>query len=178
MFDFEPWMHPQTLTCTFALFGCPHWQHHSWCISWVYGSYLCSQGISEEVELGKKPWNRAQITPPPFTTLVVFQGSALFGPGVFIYQRRNNNMWLVALQGLTVITKVCVHAAQLCSMLCDFINCHPWGFSVHGIFQARILEWVAISSSRLSSWPRDRTRICCVSCLAGRFFTTAPSYKD
>ena len=178
MFDFEPWMHPQTLTYTFALFGCPHWQHHSWCISWVYGSYLCSQGISEEVELGKKPWNRAQITPPPFTTLVVFQGSALFGPGVFIYQRRNNNMWLVALQGLTVITKVCVHAAQLCSMLCDFINCHPRGFSVHGIFQARILEWVALSSSRLSSWPRDRTRVCCVSCLAGRFFTTAPSYKD
>ena len=37
------------------------------------------------------------------------------------------------------------------------------------IFQARILEWVAISSSRGSSWPRDGT---CVSCMAGGFFTT------
>ena len=42
-----------------------------------------------------------------------------------------------------------------------------FGSSVHGILQARILEWVAISSSR-SSWPRDQTR---VSCIAGRFFT-------
>ena len=40
--------------------------------------------------------------------------------------------------------------------------------SVQGLLQARILEWVAISFSRASSWPRDRTR---VSCVAGRFFT-------
>ena len=44
----------------------------------------------------------------------------------------------------------------------------PPGSSVHGISQARILEWVAISFSRRSSWPRDRTQ---VSCIAGRFFT-------
>ena len=42
------------------------------------------------------------------------------------------------------------------------------GSSVHGILQARILEWVAIFSSRRSSWPRDRTR---VSCIAGGLFT-------
>lgn len=78
----------------------------------MYGPYLCSQGISEEVELGKKPWNKAQVTPPLFTTLVVFQGSAPFDPGVFNYQRRNNNTCLVALQGLTVITNVCVRACS------------------------------------------------------------------
>ena len=39
------------------------------------------------------------------------------------------------------------------------------GSSVHGIFQARILEWVAISSSRRPSWTRDRTRVSCVSCI-------------
>ena len=44
----------------------------------------------------------------------------------------------------------------------------PPGSSVHGILQARILEWVAISFSRGSSWRRDRTW---VSCIAGRFFT-------
>ena len=42
------------------------------------------------------------------------------------------------------------------------------GFSVHGILQAKILEWVAILFSRVSSQPRDQTR---VSCTAGRFFT-------
>ena len=46
--------------------------------------------------------------------------------------------------------------------------CGPLGFSVHGILQARILEWVAISFSRGSSGPRDRIL---VSCIAGRFFT-------
>ena len=42
------------------------------------------------------------------------------------------------------------------------------GSSVHGILQARILEWVAVLFSRGSSWPRDQT---CVSRIAGRFFT-------
>ena len=50
----------------------------------------------------------------------------------------------------------------------------PPGFSVHGISQARTLEWVAISFSRGPSWPRDQTR---VSCIAGRFFTTEPLRK-
>ena len=43
------------------------------------------------------------------------------------------------------------------------MDCSPLGFSVHGISQARILEWVAISFSRGSSWPRDRTAISCNS---------------
>ena len=51
---------------------------------------------------------------------------------------------------------------------CDPENCSPPGSSVHGIFQARILEWVAISFSRGSSWPRDRTQ---VSLIVGRRFT-------
>ena len=41
----------------------------------------------------------------------------------------------------------------------------PSGFSIHGIFQARMLEWVAISSSRWSSWPRDQAHISGVSCI-------------
>ena len=47
----------------------------------------------------------------------------------------------------------------------------PPGSSVHGILQARILQWVAISSSRGSFSLRDRTRVSCVSCIAGRLFT-------
>ena len=62
------------------------------------------------------------------------------------------------------------HCAQLlsCPTLCDFIDCSPPGSSVHGILQARILEWGAIPFSRGSSRPRDRTQ---VSHIAGRFFT-------
>ena len=52
--------------------------------------------------------------------------------------------------------------------LCDSMDCSPPSSSVHGILQARSLEWVAIPFSRGSSWPRDRTW---VSCTAGRFFT-------
>ena len=46
-----------------------------------------------------------------------------------------------------------------------------------GFFKVRILEWVAISSSRASSWPRDRTHISCISCLTGEFFTSEPPGK-
>ena len=49
--------------------------------------------------------------------------------------------------------------------------------SVHGIFQARILEWGAISSSKRSSRPRDRTQLPASPALAGRFFTTEPPGK-
>ena len=56
---------------------------------------------------------------------------------------------------------------QSCPTLCDPVDCNLPGSSVHGILQARILEWVAISFSRGSSWPRDWTR---VSHLAGKRF--------
>ena len=49
--------------------------------------------------------------------------------------------------------------AKLCLTVCDPMHCKLPGSSVHGIFQARILEWVIISSSRRSSWSRDRNCI-------------------
>ena len=67
----------------------------------------------------------------------------------------------------------CVRAQllQSCPTRCDPVDCSPPGSSVHEILQARILEWVAMPSSRGSSRPRDRTHISCVSCTAGGFFT-------
>ena len=61
-----------------------------------------------------------------------------------------------------------VLVAQLCPTLCNPMDCSLPGPSVHGILQARILEWVAISFSRGSYRSRDWTR---VSCIGGRFFT-------
>ena len=55
--------------------------------------------------------------------------------------------------------------AQSCPTLCYPRDCSPPGSAVHGILQARTLEWVAISSSRGFSQPRDQTCASCISCL-------------
>ena len=64
--------------------------------------------------------------------------------------------------------KVKILVTLSCLTLCDPMDCRLPGSSVHGILQARILEWVAISFSRESSRPRDPIQ---VSGIAGRFFT-------
>ena len=58
--------------------------------------------------------------------------------------------------------------AQSCLTLCDLMDGNLPGSAVHGIFQARILEWAAISFSRGSSQPKDQSQ---VSCIADRRFT-------
>ena len=77
-----------------------------------------------------------------------------------------------------VCVYVCVLAIQLCPTLCNALDCHSSGRYVLKILSARILEWVAITFSRGSSWPRDWTQ---VSCTAGRFLivwvtSKAPSH--
>ena len=54
--------------------------------------------------------------------------------------------------------------SQSCPAVCNPMDCSPPASSVHGISQARTLEWVAISFSRASSQPRDQTHISCLSC--------------
>ena len=54
---------------------------------------------------------------------------------------------------------VCAKSLQLCLTLCSPMQCSPPGSSVQEILQARTLEWVAISFSRGSSWPRDQTHL-------------------
>ena len=58
---------------------------------------------------------------------------------------------------------------QLCPTLCDPIEDSPPGYSVHGILQARILEWAAVLSSRGSSQHRDQTPVSYVSSAGRRF---------
>ena len=59
----------------------------------------------------------------------------------------------------------CVKLLQSCPTLCDPMDYSPPGSSLHGVFQARILEWVVLSFSRESSRPRDQTCISYVSCI-------------
>ena len=75
--------------------------------------------------------------------------------------------------------KHCMHAACMLSCFCrTWLSVTLWTVaclsSVHGISQARILEWVAMAFSRGSSWPRDQT---CISCIAIGFLTTEPPGK-
>ena len=77
---------------------------------------------------------------------------------------------------LVLLPHMCVLLVQSSLTLCNPMDCSPWGSSVHGISQARILEWVAIFYSRGSSKPRDWTQ---VSLIAGRFFTVwATGFED
>ena len=71
----------------------------------------------------------------------------------------------------------CVLSHSIMSTSLRSMACSPPGSSVHGILQARILEWVAMPSSRGSLQPRDQTQFSCVSCIAGRIFTTEPLGK-
>ena len=65
---------------------------------------------------------------------------------------------------LRIVCCVC-SVAQPCPTLCDPMDCSSPCSSVHGILQARVLEWVAISFSRESSQPRDQTCVSCVCCI-------------
>ena len=64
-----------------------------------------------------------------------------------------------------------------CPTLCNSMDHRPPSSSVHGISQARVLEWVAMPSSRGSSQPRDQTHVSCISCIVGRFFPIGPPGK-
>ena len=76
---------------------------------------------------------------------------------------------------------VYVHMCIIClccgTVMPDYLACSLPGSSVHGIFQARILECITIFSSRGFSQSRDQTHISCSSALTGRFFTTEPPEK-
>ena len=64
--------------------------------------------------------------------------------------------------------------APSCPTLCSSSVCNPLGSSVHGLSQATILERVAISFPKGSSWPRDQTHNFFIICTAGILFTTEP----
>ena len=80
-------------------------------------------------------------------------------------------MWGICKRSMCSVT-------QSCPTLCDPMDCSPPGSSVHEIFQARILEWVAISSSGGSSRPRDQTHISCISCMGRQIlYTVATTWE-
>ena len=80
-----------------------------------------------------------------------------------------------------LLSNLCQHSegesvAQSCLTLCNPMDCSPPDSSAHGILQARILEWVAVPSSRWSSPPKDRTCISNVTCTGRQVLYAAGTY--
>ena len=91
----------------------------------------------------------------------------------FIYWLSNSISRSISPRYRSVCKCACMLLPQPCLTLCDPMDCRVLlGSSIHGILQARILEWVAMSSSRGSSEPRDWTHGSCVFCITGGFFTS------
>ena len=114
------------------------------------------------LESGRYPWRRKwQLTP------VLLPGKShgwrsLVGYSPCSCEKLNTTEWLSL--HFSTLKRSESEVAQLCPTLCD-----PMDYTVHGILQARILEWVAFPFSRGFSQPRDQTQ---VSFIAGRFFTS------
>ena len=105
---------------------------------------------------------------PTYHTWSLFDDSLV--PGKLL--QADNLIGFCIFISFCVCVCVCVClVAWSCPTLCNPMDPSPPGSSVHGMFQARILEWVAISYSRVSAQPRDQTQISCTSCITGGFFT-------
>ena len=96
-----------------------------------------------------------------------------------LYLITNSFVWYVPqncshMEEESFLLKVICSDAQSCPTVCDPMNHSPQGSTVHGILQARILEWVAISCSRGSSDPGIEPSSPASPALAGRFFATKP----
>ena len=89
-----------------------------------------------------------------------------------VWRKGNSHALLVgvSIDRTTMQSSTCL-VIQLCLTFCHSMDCSLPGSSVHGILQARILEWVAMPSSRISSQPWDRTQ---VSHVAGEFLSSEP----
>ena len=106
------------------------------------------------------PWNKYIVLLRFFVCLFYFE---------FISPATKNWISIRASWYISTLPPLACKCAQSCPTLCDPVDWDLPGSSVHEIFQARILERIAIYSSSRYSWSRDQTQ---VSCIAGRFFTT------
>ena len=118
--------------------------------------------------VGTTSWSRKWQPTPGFLPGKFHRQRSLVGYSPWGRKESDVTEWL------STYTHVCVSVVQTCPTLCDPTDCSPPVSTVHGILQARILEWVAIPFSRGSSWPRNRTQ---VSRTAGRFLTIWASRK-
>ena len=127
-------------------------------------------------------WLPLSSAPTSWSSSTIFSGTPVKCPLVteelkdfsstvswqFTTSRECCYMWASRRHFVVNIRRQCVRACwllQSCPTVCEPVDCSPPGSSVHGILQARLLEWIAMPSSKGSSWPRDQTHISYVSCI-------------
>ena len=119
-------------------------------------------------------------TQPISRHLIHLQLTRVLPNPILIYDPWDSQKSACSVTGFVVNANLCCVClclvVRLCVTLCDRMDYNPPGPSIHGIFQARILEWVAISFSIGSSRPRDQTCLSFMSCI-DRCFTTLPRGK-
>ena len=118
------------------------------------------------------PWSTPRLSPPHTFSLALLWAWNAPAPGLVVYCSLGNKDFLK----IEVCVCVLSHFSHVC-LFCDPVDCSPPGSSVHGILQARILEWGAMPPSRGSSWPRDRTHVSYVSCTGRRIFATSATWE-
>ena len=101
---------------------------------------------------------------------VAKSGTQLKQLSTYYFNWQNNVECFSPTKKFKILKSVCMHAKllQLCPTLFDPMDCSLPGSFIHGILQARILEWVAIPTSRGSFWPRDWSHVSYVSCIGRR----------
>ena len=119
----------------------------------------CLQCGCRDPWVGKIPWKRACQPTPVFLSGESHRQSHLAGYGPWGRRGSDTTEWLSTAQNTGSLTI----SSSLIQTPSNAMDCSPPGFSVHGILQTRILEWVAISFSRGSSRPRDRNWVSCIA---------------
>ena len=161
---------------------------HPWL--WNLATQPQKQEASQWLRLSFSNISQAQDLPQPFIhslfshhrhgSILALLGLSTMKPGPCLPSKQS---WVMRSLPSVILTfsQAC---AWSCLTLCNPLDCSPWGPCGRGISQARILECVAISYSRESSWPRDQTHISYIGrqvlfffFLADRFFTTMPPGK-
>jgi len=124
---------------------------------------------------GYLSWIQIKCSSLPFQDITWFFSCALICMDVLGGSGSGTYVCVQSLEGFYYVHAcMCAKSLHLCLTLCNSLDCSPPGSSVHGILQARILEWVPMPSSRGSSQPRDWTQ---VSRIAGGFFTTSTTWE-
>ena len=143
------------------------WTSISSSVKWDYWNLLCLSRISEPRDLAQLPYSteegagvvtcqvlgesRGRIRPLTSGPRPWGHRRMLLGVLWELNIEKRRDLW-------SMHRHECLHA-QSCPIFCDPMKCSPPDSSVHGILQARILEWGAIPFSRGFSWPRDQTHI-------------------
>ena len=136
--------------------------------SWVLVSFQIHMLKNRNMWVLGRVWSlqNVRVPPPHLSSLTIWAVGCLHHSihlcTAYLISPPQCKLWKIRGALLCWAPSCCYLVSQSCLTLGDPTDCSPPGSSVHGISQIRVLEWVAISSSRESSPPRDQTHVSCI----------------